>query len=558
MSYDYDVCVIGSGAGGGPVAYELANTGRDVIVLEKGGWFSEKDFAKDEIMSCRRAVFSPNLRDERHEIEQFKKGEWKSESTFDSGWDFWNGSMVGGSTNLMSGFFHRLKPDDFNLLSKYGSIKYGNIVDWPISYSDLEPYYEKVERIVGVSGRNKKHKFSEPRSTNDFPYPPTAEHHISGLIDNACHGLNVSVFPVPRAILTKPQGDRNACYLSGYCGSYGCNSRAKGSSRVSLLDKAVKTGKCQIKANAYVFNIKTDAKGKIEYVEYLDKSTNIKGKVSARIYVIAAQSIETSRLMLNSVGAKHPRGLSNKNGQVGKNLIFSSGGSANCELPYEVYSDEIQSLMKVQGPFVNRASQEYYEHYDPTTKKLQKGGTIEFLMRHPNPIARANLLKWDGNDLIWGKKLQEKLFTHFTKNKHLRFEVFLDWTPNDHCFVALSNNEKDKWGLPVAKIRIGQHGHDASVGKFINEKGVKIFEYLGGKNIHSHLSANPPQNLQAGGCRFGNDPETSVLDKDCRSHEIENLFVSDGSFMPTGGSVPFTWTIYANSFRVADVIKKQL
>jgi len=555
---DYDVIVIGSGAGGGPVAYELANAGRDVLVLEKGAWFKEKDFAKDEIRSCRRSVFTPNLRDERHVIEELKNGEWDAESTLDSGWDFWNGSMVGGSSNLMSGFFHRLKPDDFNLLSKYGKINYGNIVDWPITYDDLEPYYEKVERIVGVSGKYKKHKFSEPRSTSDYPYPPTTEHHISSLIDDACQKLEISNFPVPRAILTKPEGDRGACYLSGYCGSYGCNSKAKGSSRVALLDKAVETGKCQIRPNSYVFNIKTNSKGKIEYVEYLDKSTNIKRKVSAKIYVIAAQSVETSRLLLNSKSVSHPNGLSNKNGQVGKNLIFSSGGSANCELPFEMYPQDIQEKMKIQGPFINRAVQEYYEYEDSQNSNNMKGGTIEFLMRHPNPIARSNYLKWDDDGLMWGKKLQEKMYNHFTKNKHLRFEVFVDWTPNDHCFVSLGGNEKDKWGLPVAKVRIGQHGHDKSVGKFMNQKGVEIFEALGGKNIQSHLGVNPPSNLQAGGCRFGDDPENSVLDKDCRSHEIENLFVTDGSFMPTGGSVPFTWTIYANSFRVADLIKNQL
>jgi len=560
---DFDVCVIGSGAGGGPIAYELSKAGYDVVVMEKGEWLKEKDFAKDELKSVRRSTFTPNLKDERHVIEDLENGEWEGESTQESGWDFWNGSMVGGSSNLMSGFFHRLKPNDFRLLSKYGEIKYGNIVDWPITYDDMEPYYEKVERIVGVSGKYKKHKFSEPRSTTDYPYPSTAEHHISSLIDNACFDLNISNFPVPRAILSKADGDRGACYYSGYCGSYGCNSRAKGSSRVSLLDKAVKTGKCHIRPNSYVYNIKTNSNGKIEYIEYIDKgnesSIGKKEKVSAKIYVLACQAIETSRLMLNSIGPKHPHGLSNKNGQVGKNLIFASGGSANCELPYSDFDTETQDKMKVQGPFINRAVQEYYEYLDPETNKLLKGGTIEFLMRHPNPIARSNFLKWgDSGELIWGKKLQEKMFNHFTKNKHLRFEVFCDWTPNDHCFVDIAKNEKDKWGLPVAKVRIGNHGHDMKVGAYINKKGENILKKLGGKNIQTHLSASPPSNLQAGGCRFGNDPETSVLDKDCRSHEIENLFVTDGSFMPTGGSVPFTWTIYANSFRIADKIKLQL
>lgn len=556
---DFDVCIVGSGAGGGPVAYELSKAGYDVVVLEKGAWFKEEDFSKDEIKSVRRPIFTPNLADERHVIEDLEDGEWVGESTYESGSDFWNGSMVGGSTNLMSGFFHRLKPKDFRLLSEYGKIDYGNIVDWPITYNDLEPYYEKVERIVGVSGTYKKHKFAEPRSTKDYPYPPTQEHFVSGLIDKACQQLNYSNFPVPRAILSKPEGDRGACYLSGYCGSYACNSRAKSSSRVSLLDKAYQTGKCQILPNSYVYNIKTDSKGKIDYVQYINKDTGAKRRISAKIYVLACQAIETSRLLLNSKGEKHRNGIGNWNGQVGKNLIFSSGGSANCELPFEDFDLNSQMALKRQGPFINRAVQEFYEFEDEDSGRLTKGGTIEFLMRHPNPIARANNLKWDKNgNLIWGKKLQEKMSNHFTKNKHIRFETFCDWTPNDHCFVDLDKKVRDKWNMPVAKVRIGNHGHDYKIGKFMNERGVEILEKLGAKNIQTNLSSFPPSNLQAGGCRFGDDIGTSVLDKDCRMHELENLYITDGSFMPTGGSVPFTWTIYANSFRVADKILERM
>jgi choline dehydrogenase-like flavoprotein len=143
--FDYDICIIGSGAGAAPIAHTLALAGKKVVVLEKGPWFKRGDFSKDELACCRRSVYTPNLRDEQHIIEEeYDDGSWKGESTFDSGWDFWNGNMVGGSSNLMSGYFHRMKPKDFRLLSEFGPIKGANNSDWPINYDDMEPYFEKV------------------------------------------------------------------------------------------------------------------------------------------------------------------------------------------------------------------------------------------------------------------------------------------------------------------------------------------------------------------------------------------------------------------------------
>jgi choline dehydrogenase-like flavoprotein len=135
--------------------------------------------------------------------------------------------------------------------------------------------------------------------------------------------------------------------------------------------------------------------------------------------------------------------------------------------------------------------------------------------------------------------------------------VFNDWLPNDDCFVTIDDEVKDKWGDAVAKIRIGNHDHDLKVGEYLAVKAEKLLSAMGAKNISSAISGYPATNLMAGGCRFGNDPKTSVLDKNCQAHEVPNLYVTDGSFMPTGGSVPYTYTIYANAFRVADYIKTQ-
>ena len=555
---DYDVCIIGSGAGGGPVAYELANAGYKVVVLEKGPWFTEQDFYKDELACCSRSTYTPKLGDEFHVIEDTDAdGDWVGESTRDSGWDWWNGNCVGGSSNFMSGFFHRLKPIDFRLLSTFGPIEGANIVDWPIGYDDMEPYYTRVESVVGVSGRVVRHPQLEPRSTPDFPYPPTQENPIAKHIDDTCKRMGLHSFPVPRAILSQPKGKRRSCEYSGYCGSYGCSSGAKGSSRAALLNDAVKTGNCEIRAHAKVYRITSDANGRISSVDYYDANDD-RQRVDAKIYVVACQAIETSRLLLASTGPKHPHGLGNRNGQVGRNLVFSAGGSGQGDFPYHKFEHLVAQGMKARGPFVNRAVQDWYVIDDRGFGPKAKGGTIDFLYRHPNPISRANAQKWDDGHLLWGEPLQRKLKSFFTESRYLRVEIFDDWTPVDDCFVALDPKRKDRWGDPVARVRIGYHPYDLKVGRYMAERSEEILKQMGAENVYASASASPPQNLVAGGCRFGNDAATSVLDAHCRSHEVENLFVTDGSFMPTGGSVPFTWTIYANAFRVGERIIEQL
>ena len=554
MNTDYDVCVVGSGAGGGPIAYELSKAGYSVVVLEKGPWYNEDDFFKDEIVATRRSVFTPNLRDERHVIEdKDNDGDWVGKSTYDTGRDFWNGNVVGGSSNFMSGYFHRLKSVDFRLLSEFGPILGSNIVDWPITYNDLEKYYKKVEHVIGVSGKVIQHPNLEPRSVGEFPFPPLTEHPVTKYIDKACSELNISSLPTPRAILPYSAMGRNGCYYSNYCGSYGCSSGAKGSSRAALLDHAYRTGHCEIKPHSIVYGLSSNSQGKVISANYYDKNGQSQ-KVTARIFVLACQAIETSRLLLMSPGPKHSNGLANNSGQVGKNLIFSGGGSGSGDLYYENFSANEVEELKIRGLFVNRSIQDWYIIRDKEFGESQKGGTIDFLFRHANAITRANSQKWGEDGLIWGRPLKKKLKSYFTEGRYLRFEVFNDWLPTDNCFVSLDNNVKDKWGNPVARVRVGHHDHDLRIGEYLAEKAVMVFKQMGAENIRSNISGSPPPNLVAGGCRFGNDPKDSVLNSDCRAHNVENLFVSDGSFMPTGGSVPYTWTIYANSFRVADKI----
>jgi choline dehydrogenase-like flavoprotein len=559
MTQDFDAVIIGSGAGAGPVALTLAQKGCSVLVLEKGPWFTEADFYKDELACCRRSVYTPELKHEFHVLEEKTEHDgWQAQSTEQSGRDFWNGNMVGGSSNLMSGYFYRLKPQDFRLLSEFGPIAGANMVDWPISYADLEPYYTKVEQEVGVSGRVVSHAFAEPRSSADFPYPPTGEHPMSKWLDESCQALGFTSLPTPRAILSQPTAQRRSCEYSGYCGSYGCASGAKGSSRAALLERAIASGNCQIRPNSKVFKLSSDAKGKIKSVHFYD-SKGLPRQVTAKVYVVACQAIESSRLLLASAGPKHPNGLANNRNQVGKNIVFSAGGVGHGDFHYRDLDEVRARQLKMQGPFVNRGLQDWYTIDDKQFGAPTKGGTIDFLFAHPNAIAKANRQKWDDDDhLIWGSAFKQRLMAAFTDYRTLNFEMFCDWLPTDNCFVSLDPQQRDRWGNAVAKIRIDAHPHDLKIARYLAAKGQQVLQHMGAKNLRSSVSSDPPQNLQAGGCRFGDNPQHSVLDADCRAHDVENLFVTDGSFMPTGGSVPFTWTIYANAFRVADKIASQL
>jgi choline dehydrogenase-like flavoprotein len=317
-----------------------------------------------------------------------------------------------------------------------------------------------------------------------------------------------------------------------------------------MLDQAVRTGRCEVRPRSMVRRLVSDRSGRVSFVEYLDARDEPR-RLDARVYAVACQAIESARLLLMSPGPRHPDGLANNSAQVGRNLLFSAGGSGIGELPYATLPADQADLLKVRGLFVNRALPDWYFYDDPDTGRRRKGGIVEFLFRHANAISRANAQKWDDGELVWGKPLKDRIHDYFNRGRYLRFEIFNDWTPVDDCFVSLDPSEKDKWGLPAARIRLGYHPRDLEVGRFLSRKGAAVLAKMGAQHVRWSVSGSPPQNLVAGGCRFGTDPANSVLNPDCRAHDVDNLYVTDGSFMPTGGSVPYTWTIYANALRVA-------
>ncbi|RJY13214.1 GMC family oxidoreductase [Parashewanella spongiae] len=552
---DYDVCIIGSGAGAGPVAFELVNAGFNVVMLEKGKWYDERHFKKDEQLA-RHRIFKSQFDKERHVLEEPDgDGGWSRDTTG----QFWGGNVVGGASNFMSAYFHRLKPTDFRLLSTYGAIEGATVADWPISYQQLEPYYDKVEKIIGVSGNALKHQFLEPRSSENYPMRPTAEHPIVKLFDRACKTLKFTPLPMARGILTKPMNGRNSCEYSGYCGSYGCHSGAKASSRAALLDSIKDKSNFTLLTQSKAYRLNSDKTGQATSVDYFDAKGRSKSITASR-FVVACYSIESARLLLTSVGEKHPKGLGNNHSQVGKNLHCCAGGTGHGIFNLTERDDKFAKAMKIRGPFFNRFLQDWYQIDDKAVSaKPIKGGTLDFVFDPPSPTSDISGLKWQSNgELLWGSPLKQKIKAHFTQSKDFKFEVFCDWLTHDECYVSLAMDEKDAWGIPVAKVTAGFHPHDVKVAQYLVDKGVEVMKAMGADEAYGNVWTSPTSNLMAGGCRFGNDPKTSVLNANCQVHDCDNVYVTDGSFMPNGGSVTPTLTIYANAFRVADKIKASL
>jgi choline dehydrogenase-like flavoprotein len=556
MSDAFDVCVIGSGAGGGPVAAAAAEAGYRVVVLEKGPWFEREQFFKDEIHQCRRPTFWPSKQDEP-QVWEWADDTGKRYATVTDA--LWNGTMVGGASVLMSGFFLRLKPEDFRVRTLYGPVEDADVADWPITYDDLEPYYARVEQEVGVSGLNVElpKAFADRRSTEDFPFFPTEEHPFATHIDETCTKMGLNPFPLPRAVLPEDWGDRRACARSGFCASYGCRTGAKGSSLEAFLPRALKTKRCEIRPRSMVTRLVSDERGKVVRCEYVDSEGRARS-VEARVFVVACQAVETARLLLNSPGPRHPRGLANGSGLVGRNLVSSTFAAGSADFHFKNHGEWLQN----HEPFVNRALQDWYFIDDPKLGK-RKGGTVTFLRMHPNPILAAeNQAFYDqvpAGRVIWGQELKDKLYEYFHEARHLKLEVFGEWIPDLRAGVSIDPQVRDKWGIPVARVSTWSHRRNKETATYLVERGLQVMRAMGGENPRTPAKyGGASTNLVGGTCRFGKDPARSVLDPDCRAHEAENLFVTDGSFMPSGGSVPPTFTIYANAMRVGDKIVAQL
>ena len=543
-----DVCIVGSGAGGGTLAWALADAGVRVVVLEKGPHYTIADFAyHDEILVQKRHFFAPSTDDEPHMV---RKG---SEEAFSRSREGWIANCVGGGTVHMSGFFMRLHREDFEMRSRFGQTDGSTVEDWPIDYAALEPWYDRVEKLLGVAGRAGTNPFDEPRKT-PYPLPPIRHHPFAKPFDEAARSLGWHPYPTPRAILSRPYDGRPTCTYYGYCGNFGCEINAKSSVLATFIPKAEKTGLCRIISHAMATEVAAGKDGRVTGVRYLD-AKGAMHEQRARVVVVSCSAIESARLLLASRSNRFPHGLGNSEGQVGKNMVFSCFASAEADLlrtggasGYRGFDSKL--------PFLGRSVQDFYL---PKDAPVEKGGTLRFDMQPKPPIYRATQLALRSRSKpLWGKALKDAMREHFHDNRSMEAEIFAEFTPSEKCYMELDPDVKDRFGLPVARLTVRLLEQDVLRARYLQDRAVDLFEAMKADRVRRGMYGAATFVLQHGTCRFGSDPKTSVLDPSCRAHDVPNLFVVDGSFMPTCGGVPTTLTIQANALRVGAHIRSAL
>src|SRR5271155_5514618 len=333
-----DFVVVGSGAAGGVMARELSQAGFTVVVLEQGPRLGPGDFEHDEL---KYAYLSGITNDPKVSPQTFRDGPDKTAEQPPIGNSLVYARIVGGSSAHYTANFWRLHENDFHERSLLGGIAGTGFADWPISYQELEPYYTKVEWEVGVSGLAYASPFDPPR-TKPYPMPPLPVKSSGVLMERGARKLGLHPFPAPMAIASQAYRGRGPCVHCGFCMGYGCEARAKPSSLYNMIPEAEATGRCEIRAESYVFRVEVNERGRTTGVAYFDRDKREKFQ-KARAVVLSANGAETPRLLLNSTSSRFPQGLANSSGLVGKYLMFNQG----CPV-HAVFEHELNEYKSVQ------------------------------------------------------------------------------------------------------------------------------------------------------------------------------------------------------------------
>lgn len=541
-----DIVIVGSGAGGAPLALCLSQAGFDVLVLEKGVRHERSDYIHDELFTATSpGFFVPDVREDPHVLVDYDSPQpGPTPSNYG-----WTATCVGGGTTHMGGTFCRFHPDDFMLRTRCGDFE--SIEDWPYKYEDLEPYYTQAEWAIGVSGAAGTSPFEGFRS-RPYPMPPLASHPLARLIDDACRKLGVHAFPTPRAINSQPYDGRPACTHCNVCSGYGCPTGARGGSVLeTLLPRAEATDNCEIRPSAMVREITVGPNGRATGCLYLDDA-GVEHRVRAKLVCICCSAVESARLLLLSRSPLFPDGIANGNGLVGRNFQFHCSSSGRARFRYDTHTD---IAWGDQTSFLTRSVMDHY-FLPPRVSEFPKGGLLKFELLRAPPISAAQEVAWQGRTRpIWGEQLAERLWERFRETRDVTLEVFQDFIPNDRTLVVLDTEVTDKWDLPSARMHVATPDHHRVAGRWLVHHGLEILREAGADTLITGNLGYPNTVMAHGTCRAGTDPTRSVLNAFCRSHDVPNLFVVDGSFMPTSGGVPTTLTIIANSFRTADYIR---
>lgn len=549
----HKVIVVGSGAGGAMAAYELTRQGVPVLLLEAGRDYNPKTETPMFKLQADAPLMGAGTVD---------KDFGYYDATVDGGWTvpnepytsaegtefkWWRARMLGGRTNHWGRYSLRFSEHDFK-----GKSRDGLGADWPFEYQDLAPWYDKTETLVGVCGTNTGLD-DMPPSPEGVLQPPPTPRVPELLIAAAAKKLGIPAVPMHRAVLTRPKDNRAACFYATPCG-HGCSIGAAFQTTTSLIPMAKATGLLTVLTNAMVREVTTDDKGQVTGLVYVDKTSGKDVTLLSDVVILAASACESARILLNSKSAKHPNGLANSSGQVGRNIMDSTGANLGAVVPAlkgrPRYNEDGHTANHLFIPWWGHQAQAKGELDFPRGYHLELGG------RFSEPGAG-----FGGKLQGFGADLRNQVEQNY--GSYVGFALRGEMVPNEHCYMDIDPEVKDKWGIPVARFHwqwseheLKQVAHGLRTIKAILETmGATVAELpkpedailKGGEIIH-----------EVGSTRMGSDPKQSVTNQWGQTWDCPNLFVMDGGVFASNPHKNCTLTILTLAMRNSDYLAKQL
>jgi choline dehydrogenase-like flavoprotein len=536
---DINAVIVGAGAGGGVAAKILSEAGLSVVLMERGDWASYDAHNNDELISQRTTVlgnaYGPD--DERYKrVVVNEDGSARIVSASEN--DYNNvAACVGSGTVSYGAMAWRFMREDFRMKSTYGHVEGSTLEDWPISYEDLEHCYEKAEWEIGVAGDGAKNPFAAPRK-KPYPMPPFSYNKEAKILESSMKRLGLHPFPIPMLRNSVPWNGRAACVRRRSCCGFACPINAKSGTHNTVIPAALSTGNCELRTNCIVSELIIDERGRITGISYFDKD-NRKQIQTADIIVIAASATETPRLLLNSKSKHYPNGVGNRHDWVGRNLQGHAYTGA-----FGLFEDDIFDDV---GPGATIAISDF-SHHNPG---IIGGGILA------NEFTRLPYfftgIRPPGSPK-WGKAHKEFQRKYFRKNAQVVGPI--QEMPFFDSRVQIDPSVKDYWGIPVVRLSGHRHPKDVEGCEFLSSKAEMILKEAGASYTWQGVGGRGLSGgqHQAGTCRMGDDPQTSVVDKYGRVHETPNLFVADASLHVTNGGFNPALTIMALGYWVAEHI----
>jgi choline dehydrogenase-like flavoprotein len=512
LNDDSVVIVVGSGAGGGTLANELCQKGVNVVLLEAGKRYDIEDFENDEW----NAFLQLSWLDKRT-----TSGNWRVAKDFPN-LPAWVCKTVGGTTVHWAGASLRFHPYEFRARSEYGEVAGANLLDWPLSYEDLEPYYARAEDKMGVT------------RTNGIPGLP-GNNNFKVMYAGATRVGYKDVHTGNMAINSRPRDDRGACMQIGFC-FQGCKSGAKWSTLYTEIPRAEATGRLDLRPESMVLQIQHDDSGRVTGVLYADAEGNERVQ-KGRAVCVACNSIETPRLLLNSASAKYPAGLANSSGQVGRNYMRHTTGSvyAIFDRPVRMYRGTTMAGI-ILDEAKNDPSRGFVGGYELETLSLG----LPFMAAFLSPGA------W-GREFTWAMENYDHMAGMWIVGEDM---------PQEQNRITLHESEKDDFGLPIPNVHFDDHDNDLAMRNHAFKQGRAVYDAVGARRVYETPPYPSTHNL--GTCRQSARPQDGVCNGFGQTHDIRNLFISDGSQFTTGAAENPTLTIVALAIRQADYIADRL